>query len=228
MKSEVAVGTLALSRFVLGDIAKLHSVYLRPSERGCGTMTKALRAVRAELESRGLGLRLETCWCWPRAVRFYLKNGFWLRSWKRGLNFQRKAGMPDPVIGIAEGSDEAWVGVEWEGRIVKLARALRDTETLLEHGAPDDVPEELRHLEPPAGTTLSLVIALHGWPLLRSEEDRNRYWWNDFVHPEALADRIQACEAWSVHNGWRVDGARIPGLEYPTWEELDAPEPDLT
>lgn len=64
--------------------------------------------------------------------------------------------------------------------------------------------------------------ALRGWPLIRSQR-----FWDEFHHsdagpPEALAHKIAIWEAWDRKHGFRVETPKIPGLEYPTWEELEA------
>lgn len=203
-------GTLALARFCLGELVGAYSVYLRPRNRGKGIMAETLRAVCAELEARGLGLRLETNWTWQPAVRFYLRAGFWLRSWKRDLAFVRPPRAPSPVITI--GQDEATVAATVDGLPTVLARARRNGDRLLQHGEEPGLPDAARRLAHDAQTTLALAIALEEWPLIRSELDWQQRRHSDLVHPEALADRIQSWEAWAHEHGWRVVTPRIPGL----------------
>jgi len=67
------------------------------------------------------------------------------------------------------------------------------------------------------------VLALRGWPLLRSDEEwqaQLAQGFSDSGGPEGLAFRIQRYEAWANKHGWRVDTPRIPGLDYPTWDDL--------
>ncbi|HEX4935896.1 MAG TPA: hypothetical protein VFV33_22100, partial [Gemmatimonadaceae bacterium] len=40
--------------------------------------------------------------------------------------------------------------------------------------------------------------------------------------PEALANKIVQWEAFDRAQGWHVDQPRIPGLAYPTWDDLEA------
>lgn len=214
------VGTLAIARFCLGDFVSLHSVYVRPQHRGKGVMADTLHAVRAELEARGLGMRLETSWTWQRAVRFYLRTGFWLRSWKRNLAFVRPPLAPSPVVTV--GDDEATVAVNVDGCPAVMARARRDGRGLLEHGGEPELPADLRYLAHDARTTLAIAIALEGWPLIRSKDESERCRTSDLVHPEALATRIQYWEAWAARHGWRIHTPRISGLDYPNWAELES------
>lgn len=201
-------GTIAIARFCLGDLVGVYSVYLRPQYRGSGIMAEALRAAYVELEARGLGLRLETNWTWQPAVRFYLKAGFWLRSWKRDLAFVRHPRAPSPVITVA--SDEATIAAVVDGHSTVVARARRDGDRLLQHGEEPGLADAARRLAHDAQTTLALAIALEGWPLIRSEFDWQQRRYSDLVHPEALADRIQFWEAWADEHAWRVATPRIP------------------
>ena len=73
-----------------------------------------------------------------------------------------------------------------------------------------------------ATSTLSLALALHGWPLVRSREEWERSYFADAGPPEALAYKITIWEAWDRKHGRVVSTPRIPGLEYPTWDELEA------
>jgi hypothetical protein len=61
-----------------------------------------------------------------------------------------------------------------------------------------------------------------GWPLARSQKDWDESYYADAGPPEALAYKIEIWEAWERKNGWRVETPRIPGLAYPTWDELEA------
>lgn len=205
-------GTLAIARFCLGDFVDVSSVYLRPRHRGKRIMAGTLRAVHAQLEAGDIGMRLETSWTWQPAVRFYLRTGFWLRSWKRDLAFVRPPRTPPPVVTV--GSAEATVAVDVDGHETTLARARRDGPRLLEHREVSGLPTSLEHLAHDARTTLALAIALEGWPLIRSKLQWERSWTSDLVHPEALASRIQDWEAWTLGRGWRVQTLRIPGLSH--------------
>lgn len=211
-------GTLALSRVCLGTGVSAHSVYLRPACRGAGVMARTLRAVRESLERHGLGLILETPWTWQPAVRFYLRNGFWLRSWKRDLAFVSRPHSPAPRLDV--GVREASLSVDSDGMTIVLARARREGHRLVWSDEKLILAGELGPDEIPARTTLALAMAVAGWPLIRSERHWHQHRWSDLVHPEALACRIQAWEAWAAERGWSVDTPRIPGLTYPALSEL--------
>ncbi|MEX2609068.1 MAG: GNAT family N-acetyltransferase [Gemmatimonadota bacterium] len=218
MRGGEVAGTLALARTCLGPCVNAYSVYVRPSCRGGGIMAATLRTVRQELEAHGIGLAFEVNWTWNAAVRYYLRNGFWLRSWKHALNFVWIPGTPPPRIMV--GAREASLAMEQEGGTTVLARARRGGGRLLRFARPAGLLGANQALDLRAPTTLALALALAGWPLVRSRRHAQRWGYCDLVHPEALADRIQAWEAWTAAQGWRVETPRIPGLAYPTWAEL--------
>lgn len=197
----VRVGTFALSRSCLGIFAYAYSVYLLPPYRGGGIMSGTLRSVHGELERRGLGLRIETGWTWRRAVPFYLRTGFWLHLWKQDLEFVRRPNVPPPVIVVDE--RDARVSVASRDGPVVLARARRTADRLVDHGEAPGLSEDLGHLSWDARTTLSLAIALRGWPLIRSEAHWQTNRFSDAVHPEALAMRIGIWEEEAAARGWR-------------------------
>jgi hypothetical protein len=70
--------------------------------------------------------------------------------------------------------------------------------------------------------TCALALAMAGFPLTAPGAPR-KLSRCDGGGPQELAGTIQHLEAWARHNGWHVDAPRIPGLAYPTWEELDEP-----
>lgn len=214
-------GTLALGRSCFGDFVHAYSLYLRPPYRGKGIMADTLRRVFAELAAQDLGLRLEVDWTWQNAVRFYLRRGLWLRSWKHALAFVWRPGRPAPILSV--GDDAASVAARLEGKTIVLARAQRRGDRLVTCRGDPRPPRALRQLMGEARSTLALALALKGWPLIRSHDHWERSRWGDLIHPEALASRIQLWEAWAVLQGWRVETPRIPGLDYPTWSELNAP-----
>ncbi len=63
---------------------------------------------------------------------------------------------------------------------------------------------------------------MQGWPLVRSPDAWEHGHWADAGPPEALAYKITIWEAWDRKRGFHVDAPRIPGLEYPTWDEFGA------
>lgn len=165
-------------------------------------------------------LRLSTNWSWQKAVRLYLRMGMWLRMWKRDLEFRWHTREPAPIVEVTD--VRACLSVVVHGRKVLLAEAVREVDRLVsfEHQQFDD--SDLAALAWNAGTTLSLAMALAGWPLVRSSESWERHRYSDAVSPESLAYKISIWEAWDRDHGWQVDTPRIVGLDYPTWQELEA------
>jgi hypothetical protein len=163
------------------------------------------------------------------AVRFYLRAGMWVRMWKRDLDLWFDAKTLPPLIDV--GDRDATLAVDVAGARVVLARARRDGARLLSFE--DEVrasngtaslgtDERVQHVAWDAGSTLALALALRGWPLLESPETWERGWHGDAGDPEGLADRIVLWEAWARKHRWHVDTPRIPGLPYPSWDELEA------
>jgi hypothetical protein len=119
------VGTVALAISTLGGkLVRLSSFYLFATERGRGAGLRALLTIRDALGASDLGLRLETCWTWPMAVRFYLRAGMWVRMWKRDLDLWFDAKTLPPLIDV--GDRDATLAVDVAGARVVLARARRD------------------------------------------------------------------------------------------------------
>lgn len=216
-------GTIALATSLLGTRSvHLSSFYLRPPYRGRGLGRRALAHVQEALSKEGLGLRLDTSWCWQRAVGFYMAVGLWLYMWKRELTFWWHADTPRPRVEVGE--REASLSVQRGAELVVLARARRDGGVLTLVDAPSGVEKDRRLGEAywHAPTTFALALAMHGWPLVRSEASWEQCYYADAGPPEALAYKIQIWEAWASHRGWPVRTPRIPELRYPTWEELEA------
>ncbi len=243
LENGVRVGTVGLATEMLGGmLVRLSSLYVFPSHRGRGTGERAMRRLRAAFARYGLGIRLDTHWTWP-AVRFYLRLGMWVYMWKRDLVFFWDAGTPDhhllvePEVMSHAGTSGAKVrdgeasraslSVRVGEKEVVLARATRRGDRL-EMDDRGELPEA-QALDPGLGTapwhacsTLCLAIALEGWPLVRSQEDWDRSYHMDGGSPEALGYKISVWEAWDRKAGFAVHTPRIPGLSYPTWDELEA------
>ncbi len=213
------VGTIALTASLLGStFVPLSSFYVLPSYRGLGIGKRTLHMACEALGRRGLGVRLETSWTWQRAVQMYLRQGLWMRSWKRDLIFCRSPNAPPPVIKFSE--RRAVVSVIIDGESVGLAAAERHGNALItfERCAEDPRVDTIYWL---ADSTLSLAMALRGWPLVRTTANWDGRWCGDSGPPEALAHRIIVWEAWHHKHGWRVETPLIPDLQYPTWAELE-------
>jgi GNAT superfamily N-acetyltransferase len=124
------VGTVALESAALGTHRlRLSSLYLLPDQRGKGLGARALQRLKDGLGRHGFGIRLETSWCWPAVVRFYLREGLMLHGWKRELTFTWDPGDPPLVLGLQNGTASA--SIEWNGIPVVLARAERAAERLV-------------------------------------------------------------------------------------------------
>jgi len=215
------VGTIALANSSIDHCSMtISSLYVFPTHRSRGLGRGALKRIADQLEQHGLMLRLNTSWTWQRTVRGYLRMGMWIRMWKRDLEFRMRASDPTPLVEFA--GDEAQLSVEVAGRKTTLIRA-KHCRDRLELQEPDyiDLPRA-RELAWAARGTLALELAMRGWPLVRSQED-----WEELRHadggaPESLAARIETWEAWDRAHGWKVETPRIVGLEYPTWDDLQA------
>lgn len=217
------IGTVALTTTALGS-ASLHmsSFYVLPPLRGRGAGSRFLHRLKDVLARHEFGLRLDTSWCWQRAVHFYLREGMWIYMWKRDLTFCWYADLPRAQVSI--GDAEATLSVPVDGHGVVLASARRRGD-VLEFVHPGREAMEDPRLDPAcyhASSTLALSLALHGWPLIQSQEEWEDGRGSDGGSPEGLAYKISIWEAWARKHDWQVPSVRIPGLEYPTWEELEA------
>ena len=216
-------GTMALSSdSFTGKSMHLASLYVLPSHRGRGVGRRAMEGLMAAMGRHGFNLRLDTSWCWQRTVSFYLQLGLWVRMWKRDLCLCWDPTTPPPRIEV--GAQTATLSVPLDGEHVVLAQARR-------RGATIELKEPTRALAKDkrlggaywhAESTLALAVAQRGWPLVRSPEHWERSHSADAGPPEALAYKITLWEAWARKRGWLVTTPRLPGLEYPTWEEFEA------
>lgn len=210
-------GTIALATTTLGGSRlNVSSLYVVPAHRGRGLATRALTQVRDVLGSEGLTLRLSTSWCWQRTLGFYLRLGMWVWMWKRELDLRWKAAEPSPCFEVT--GDVAILRAGPGGRVLATAHRDGDRLVLDEASTLDGERDELWW---DAMTTLSVYLALHGWPLIRSQAHWERDTVSDAVAPEALAYKISIWEAWDRFHGFRVETPRVPGLVYPTWPELE-------
>lgn len=225
------VGTAALASSTHGGtLVRLASLYVFPERRRRGVGRRALAAIRDALGAHQLGLRLDTCWTWQRTVRFYLDLGLWARMWKRDLDLWWQSSAPSPIVEV--GDAEARLSVDVDGARVVLVRARRQGDRLVTFedslrarssaGDGSRRDERIEAVAWDAASTLAVHLAVHGWPLLANPDTWELGWHGDGGSPEGLAYRIVCWEAWSRAHGWRVETPRIPGLPYPTWEELEA------
>jgi GNAT superfamily N-acetyltransferase len=207
------VGTIGIGRSTLGGtLVRLSSLYVFRDARRRGHARRVLTAIRDELGTYSLGLRLDTCWAWQRTLAFYLRLGMWVRTWKHELTLQWSVDTPSTSIAIYR--DEATLSIVRDGRSVVSCRARRE-QGRLQLELVDDGDHDAR-------STFAVALAMNGWPLVRSAADWEASRWCDLGQPEALAYKISIWEAGDRDHGWVVDTPRIPGLEYPSWAQLEA------
>ncbi|GAA2811642.1 hypothetical protein GCM10010505_42230 [Kitasatospora aburaviensis] len=188
-------GTVAVDNWTRGPgQLAVSSLYLRPSARGRGLAAAALDEIYRAATTEGLpGYRLEAHWTWRHAVRYYLRRGLWVVSWKRAIGLSRMPQLPPYrvreeggrlVLAIADGP-RGWVPLLAAGR---EGRWLRLDETAAYRQAGGWVHGYAR-------PTLALHLALAGLPLVRGPQ----WWaeaerWADIGEPEGLAHRIEHFE----------------------------------
>lgn len=215
------VGTIAVSTGAGGSgLLQVSSVRVRPQDRGQGHAWSALRKVYdAALTAQLSGIRLSTEWSWQPSVRFYLRIGMWVRSWKRALDFYWHRDVPP--WRLEHDGELARFVVVLDGIPRTLIRARRNDERLEWVEEPALASTELGYEAP---GTLALALAVSGFPLITSNQAWQRQLeqgFSDFGGPEGLAFKIRRFEAWDRKQGWRVDTPRIPGLDYPDWDAVD-------
>lgn len=216
------VGTIAFAPPMGNSSAKVHSFYLLPEARGQGLGSRIMTTVMQALAKQGFSLRLNTDWTWHRTIRFYRKLGFWVYMWKRELDLIWTSECPPAHVHV--GNDEASLSVSLGDSELTIVQARRhgDRLEIEEVSATELRDERVGEACYYAMSTLALELAMKGWPLIRSLEkwDDTRY--ADAGPPEALAYKITIWEARERARGWSIDTPRIPGLEYPTWEEFQS------
>lgn len=194
-------GTIAIATSTLfANLVRLSSIYVFPDLRRRGIAGRALDRIERCLPPAS-GIRLETCWTWQATLRFYLQAGFWVRGWKRDIDLWRAADLPTAHIDIAD----AHATLRVDG--TPLVHAERHEDRLTRYDFTANEPFVLD-----ARSTLAVVLALSGWPLLSSPQSWQPGWHGDAGNPEGLADRILRWQAHARRQHWRVDTPRIPGL----------------
>jgi GNAT superfamily N-acetyltransferase len=198
------------------------SLYLFPERRRQGYAKRLLSALFLVVEQLKLSaLRLETTWLWQPAVHLYLNSGFSVANWKHALSLVRWRDQPLPRVRIRQAAMELLS----EHGDEPLITATRNGDQLCWQEQPAEAGGDGDANSRGWASTLALWLAVHGWPLIRSEQSwADRLRWMDAGMPEGLARRIQIWEADARHHGMPVRTPRIPGLSYPSWEELASSE----
>lgn len=220
MSGPEIAGTMALSSSLVGGHqVRMSSLYVLPSHRGRGVAWGALQCLKQALARQRLSLRFETSWAWNKTVRYYMRGGYWVQSWRRGLELFWDAEIPQPSIRVTGETASLSVRDGPNERVLVTATRRGDSLELVEA---DDIARRPRPADWDPSGTLALVVALHGWPLVRSQQHWEASYWAEGGPPEGLAYRIMIWEAWDHKYGFKVDAPRIPTLYYPSWEELEA------
>ena len=216
-------GTMALATGTRGGKRLyLASLYVLPTHRGRSLGRRVMTSVMDTLRRHGLGLRLDTSWCWQRTVRFYVKLGLWVQMWKRDLSLCWDPATPPPRFSISDTTASLSVDLGDASVVLASARRRGDALELDETTRERARDERLGEAYWTAESTFALWLALHGWPLVRSPEAWKRSHYSDAGPPEALAYKLTLWEAWARKRGWIVETPRIPGVEYPTWDDYEA------
>jgi GNAT superfamily N-acetyltransferase len=206
----VRVGTvcLGLRRRARPDMY-LGSFYLFPDERGRGRAHAVLRSILFSAATQGLGLRLTTQWTWGPAVRFWLREGFWLLHWKRSLCLTRRLDTAEPIF--EHDGRHATLSILRGGERVQLMRAWQRAGRLcwrpsaaLAAWPQGDPLLPVAHAVP---STFALHLACAGWPLVRSARREATLGAADGGAPEGLHRAIAVNEAEDRAQGWRIAGA---------------------
>jgi GNAT superfamily N-acetyltransferase len=221
MQSGQRVGTIALShRDPHRPIVRISSFYVFPEHRRLGIGQRTLARLKEWVTPHDFDLRLETEWTWQKTVRFYLRAGFWVFMWKRELSLFWSCHAPQ--LKLEANGDLALLFAEKYGQRSVLATAQRKGNTLVLNEDDDASAALSERVRFEATGTFALLLALEGWPLIRSDEEWQRGRYSDAGPPEALAHRIAIWEAYDKDHGFTVKTPVIPGLSYPTWTEYQA------
>ncbi|GAA4649276.1 hypothetical protein GCM10023116_15500 [Kistimonas scapharcae] len=130
------------------------------------------------------GIRLQTEYQWKSAVNFYLHNGYWLLHWNDGLNFVRMKSLPD--YKVVESDSWLKLYVQNDRSYFPLISVRNDGDCL--HWIEHEWGEKNEDLRVTAETTLSLHLAIRGWPLVRAGEYKVTH--GDCGGPEAFATQL--------------------------------------
>jgi GNAT superfamily N-acetyltransferase len=207
----VGIIKLGVSRF-RGPWLFVHSLWVRPEERRRGIAGDRLEALaRVAARHDLVGLRLATSWTWQNSLRFYLARNFWVYMWKHDIQLVLEPALP--LRRLVQNGDAAHFELVEGGEPRRLWTARRaDDRLVLEQEHADRSGDvEIDHR---ARATFAMLLALAGWPLVRSEDHwARRYHSSDVGEPEGLAYKIGVFESVARDRGWVVDTVEIPGLD---------------
>jgi N-acetylglutamate synthase-like GNAT family acetyltransferase len=186
-------------------------LYLMPDYRKKGIVKVLLDDINAIVQKAGaFGIFLRTEWMMQRNVRYYLSRNMWVVSWKRSLGFAHISKLPKYNVTIKDQEASFFLDMDgWK----EIAHA-KVQNGFLELKEPN-LPEELSFADIYVISTLSLYLAIHGFPLKRSKKTwKDRYSWSDIGMPEGLGYNIENWEYWERIHGFHCDSVKIPGLNY--------------
>ncbi|MER6365135.1 GNAT family N-acetyltransferase [Kitasatospora sp. NPDC001527] len=222
-------GTLAVDNWTRGPgQLAVSSLYLHPSARGRGLAADALDRVYRAATAEGLpGYRLEADWTWQHAVRYHLRRGLWVVSWKHALGLTRMPQLPPYrvreedgrlVLLVADRPSPDPARAVWTPLLAagSAGRWLRLDETTAYRQADGWVHGYAR-------STLALHLALAGRPLVRGPQWWAEAWrWADAGEPEGLALRLGDLEQAARAAGRTVvtpyRAPSVPGVPRPAEE----------
>lgn len=214
------LGTVAVDTWPVGvGAVRITSLYVHPVARSQGLASAVLDLVYDACRAEGLrGYRLDTYWTWQPTVRYYLRRGLWVTSWKHALGFARLSHLPRYEVEESGEGELTFLVAGEEGPPVPVlvAGSVGGRLWLRESGEYRGTPDRLDAVRLYARSTLALHLAVRGRPLVRGEEERARaHHWCDIGEPEGLAHRIGDFEKAARDRGWRVEspyGGGLPAL----------------
>ncbi|GGR51172.1 hypothetical protein GCM10010251_80330 [Streptomyces aurantiogriseus] len=203
------LGTIALDTWPVGAGA-LHvsSLYTHPVARRQGLASAVLDTVYEACRAEGLhGFRLDTYWTWQQTVRYYLRRGLWVTSWKHSLGLARLSYLPRyEVRGDESALTFAVTGPQGDAVPLLVADSADGRLRLRETEQYRSLPDRRDAVRLYARSTLALHLALRGRPLVRGEEEwAEARRWCDIGEPEGLAYKIGVFEEVAHENGWKVE-----------------------
>jgi GNAT superfamily N-acetyltransferase len=225
LEGRMPVGTILLYTYITDEATvPTYALYTFPEHRGHGTATRVLAAVQETLTFHGLGgVRLDTYWTWQRSLRFYLDRCWWVVRWKYNIELITHTDLPSYRVRFH--GDHArfeiarpagWVPLLVASRMGSRLALDRTADLERMSASPRD-----RLVRDTCLQTFAVVLAVNGWPLIRSDERWLDAWSSvDGGEPEGLALKIEIYEAHARQHGWMIGTPRIPGVRYRDLNEI--------